>query len=206
MMRVRWNLFLALGLLALTLTACAAGGNGGAEADEPARPNVSQEVSPEEGGENSAQADLAKEEEVSVELYLPNDNADGFVVVTETAASGAQGLVDALTAHGVLPEGVAVNSFETTSDGVETQEGDVVSYEVGEVFLAMDLSEEFLSALSGVGTAGETMVMGSLVNTFLTAYQAQTLTLTCGGAAVETGHAVYDEPLTFYDLPWAQAE
>ena len=50
MMRVRWNLFLALGLLALTLTACAAGGNGGAEADEPARPNVSQEVSPEEGG------------------------------------------------------------------------------------------------------------------------------------------------------------
>ena len=48
------------------------------------------------------------------------------------------------------------------------------------------------------------MVLGSLVNTFLTAYHAGTLTLTCGGETVETGHNVYDAPLTFFDLPCTQ--
>ena len=42
--------------------------------------------------------------------------------------------------------------------------------------------------------------VGATVNTMLTAYNAQTLTLTCGGKVVETGHAVYDEPMTFFEV------
>ena len=152
------------------------------------------------------QALIGQLEEWEADLYLPNDTADGFQVVRETVDATAQGLVDALIAHGVLPEGTAVENFATRSDGVETQEGDMVSYEVGDVSLSLDLSEEFLSALENAGTSGETMVLGSVVNTFLTAYHAVEMTLTCGGAAVETGHGVYDGPLPFFDLPCTQGE
>ena len=195
------TLILALALLTLTLASCTSSDNGGAaDGNAPSQSNQT-DADPSAGTENeTSEPDIAVEDELTVTLYLPNDNADGFDTVEETVEASPQGIVDALIAHGVLPEGVTVDAFETMSDGVETQEGDVVSYEVGELSITLDLSEEFLSAVTGTGTAGETMVMGSLVNTMLTAYNAQTLTLTCGGEAVETGHAVYDEPMTFFEV------
>ena len=181
-----WSVLSALALLGL-LAGCAAPGGETAE-----------------GG--GAEPDIAVLEEWEADLYLPNDTADGFLVVRETVEATPQGIVDALMARGVLPEGTAVDAFEAHSDGVESREGDVASYEVGDVSLALDLSEEFLSALENAGASGETMVLGSLVNTFLTAYHAVEMTLTCGGAAVETGHGVYDGPLAFFDLPCTQGK
>ena len=189
-MKKIWKWILPTALCAVILASCAAHSGPGEGA-----PDVTQ---------TEGQTDIAALEELEVELYLPNDSADGFVILSETVAASAQGLVDALIAHGVLPEGTAVEHFESESSGTEAREGDVVHYEVGEMSLTLDLSEEFLSALENAGTSGETMVLGSLVNTFLTAYHAAEITLTCGGAAVETGHAVYDRPLTFFDLPCAE--
>ena len=40
------------------------------------------------------------------------------------------------------------------------------------------------------------MLLAALVDTFLDYYDAQSLTLTADGEAIETGHAVYDEPFT----------
>ena len=197
-----WKQAAALALLTLLLAGCAAGGAGEKqESEAPAPPAASGNTAEETG-----QPAIAPPEGLEAELYLPSASADGFVVVRETVDASPEGLVDALIAHGVLPEGTAVLRFETQSDGVETREGDMVSYEMGEVSLTLDLSEEFLPAVTGTGTAGETMVLGSLVNTFLTAYHAGTLTLTCGGETVETGHNVYDAPLTFFDLPCTQGE
>ena len=201
-MQTIWRRAAALILLTLILAGCAAGGGEGENRgdEEPSPPAHSA------GEKGTVQPDIAPLEEMEADLYLPNDSADGFVVVRETVDASPEGLMDALIAHGVLPEGTAVERFEMQSDGEETQEGDMVSYEVGDVFLTLDLSVEFLPAVTNSGTAGETMVLGSLVNTFLTAYHAESLTLTCGGETVETGHSVYDEPLTFFDLPCAQGE
>ena len=44
------------------------------------------------------------------------------------------------------------------------------------------------------------MLLGSLVNTMLTCYNAKTLTLTVDGAVLETGHNVYDTPFTLMEL------
>lgn len=198
-----WSVLASLALLGGALAGCAAqNGPKDARADG----SVLTPTQSANSTEENAQPDIAVLEEMEADLYLPNDSADGFMVVRETVEASPEGLVDALTAHGVLPEGTAVLRFESQSDGQETREGDMVSYEVGKVSLTLDLSEEFLPAVTSTGTAGETMVLGSLVNTFLTAYHGETLTLTCGGEAVETGHAIYDEALTFFDLPSIREE
>ncbi len=189
--------WMVLVLLAVLLTGCAFSNVGETDSGAPAGETDGANVTEESGETNT---DLAVLDEIDVTLYLPNGDATGFDTVEETVEASPQGIVDALIAHGTLPEGVTVDAFLLTGDGVETQEGDIVSYEPGELSIDLDLSEEFLPAVAETGTAGESMVLGSLVNTMLTAYSAQTLTLTCGGEVVETGHAVYDEPLTFFEF------
>ena len=146
--------------------------------------------------------DIAVAETMEITLYLPDEQAESFEEVTETVDATPQGVVDALIAHDALPQGVQVNSFSMEDNGVETQEGDTVSYTPGDTLrINLDLSQEFADAAASTGTAGETMLLGSLVNTMLKAYNADELVLTCDGSPLETGHNVYDAPLTFYDLP-----
>ena len=146
--------------------------------------------------------DIAVAETMEITLYLPDDQAESFEEVTETVDAQPQGVVDALIAHGALPEGVKVNSFSMTDNGTETQEGDTVSYTAGDTLhIDLDLSQEFADAASSTGTAGEQLLLGSLVNTMLKAYNADEITITCDGAPLETGHNVYDQPLTFFELP-----
>ena len=47
-------------------------------------------------------------------------------------------------------------------------------------------------------TSGEYVILGSVVNTFLTAYDADAIIITVDGEVLETGHSVYDQPLTLY--------
>ena len=199
-------LVLALGLL----TGC--GASPTAEPDDAPTKDSAAEKVPTETTEDSADAqqELAEDEipaiavveETEVTLYLPNDNADGFETVTETVQANPQGIVDALIAHDALPEGVTVNDFRMENNGTETTEGDdaIVSYTPGDSQIFLDVSQAFGDAAATTGTAGETMLLGSLVNTMLTYYNAETLTLTVDGAVLETGHNVYDTPFTMMEL------
>ena len=201
-------LVLALGLL----TGC--GASPTAEPDDAPTKDSAAEKVPTETTEDSddVQQELAEDEipdiavveEAEATLYLPNDNADGFETVTETVQTNPQGLVDALIAHDALPEGVTVNDFRMEDNGTETTEGEgddaSVSYTPGDSQIFLDVSQAFGDAAATTGTAGETMLLGSLVNTMLTYYNAQTLTLTVEGAVLETGHNVYDTPFTMMEL------
>ena len=42
-------------------------------------------------------------------------------------------------------------------------------------------------------------MMGSVVNTLLAAYAAQSVCISCEGEIMETGHSIYDFPLSFYE-------
>ena len=119
-------------------------------------------------------------EEREITLFLPNEMADGFVEVTARVAFEPQSVVDALIAHGGLPEGVRVLDFRLEEDG----------------HMVLDLSGEFAAALCSTGTSGEAMLTGSLVNTMLTCWDAQLLSFTVEGEIVESGHVIYDFPLT----------
>lgn len=202
-------LILALGLLA----GCAASPTTEPDADDYPTKDSAAEKEPTASTEDSDEVqqevaedeipDIAVVEEAEATLYLPNANADGFDTVTETVQATPQGLVDALIAHKALPEGVTVNDFRMENDGTETTDGEgddaSVSYTPGDSHIFLDLSQSFADAAGSTGTAGETMLLGSLVNTMLTYYSAVDLTLTIDGAVLETGHNVYDTPFTLFE-------
>ena len=117
------------------------------------------------------------------QLYLPNDNADGFEVETvETTEITADSVLAELQSRGALPEAVAVNSFR--SEGTQ---------------LNIDFNQPFADLICSMGTAGELMITGSVVNTYLSAFQAESVFFTVNGEILESGHVVYDFPLTFVE-------
>lgn len=117
------------------------------------------------------------------QLYLPNDNADGFEVQTvETTEITADSVLAELQSRGALPESVAVNRF--SSEGTQ---------------LNIDFNQPFADLICSMGTAGELMITGSVVNTYLSAFQAESVFFTVNGEILESGHVVYDFPLTFVE-------
>lgn len=73
----------------------------------------------------------------------------------------------------------------------------------GERVVILDLNRAFADYLNRLGTAGETIVMGSLTNTFLDCYQCELMLVTAEGMVLETGHTVYEEYLGMY--PFVEA-
>lgn len=119
---------------------------------------------------------------LEVELYQGNVNADGFDVQTCTLETlNENTLVQLMIEKSVLPDTVKVLSFRR--EGTQLQ---------------LDLNAAFAEYVTTMGTAGEYLTVGSLVNTFLHAFGGETMTLTVEGKALETGHEIYDYALGFY--------
>ena len=166
---------LALALLLVLLAGCAAGGTPKAP-EEPDTP-----AEPEN-------------ERVLVTLYEGNETADGLNASTaELSSLTGAALTDALTAIGAIPAGT--QCLHCSSGALED----------GAIRLSLDLSVDFEEGIRVMGTAGETMMLASLVNTFLEAFQADALALTIEGEPLETGHNRYDSLFSAYTFPQTEA-
>ncbi|MDO5399840.1 MAG: GerMN domain-containing protein [Eubacteriales bacterium] len=131
----------------------------------------------------SPETTVATQPAVPLTLYLPDDNAEKLETKEVTVpALSDEAILEQLTLEGVLNQDVQINTFSADSPQ-----------------LAIDFNAAFGTLVGSMGTAGETMILGSVVNTFLTAYQGETLKLTVNGSPLETGHSVYDAPLSFYE-------
>ena len=121
---------------------------------------------------------------IPVTIYHGNDNADGFETTEVTVETlDASILTQKLVETGVLAEGTTLLSHEITG-----------------TCLHLDFNEAFLTRLNTMGTAGERMMIGSLVNTFLTAYpEAESVYITTNSQIMESGHVIYDFELTFFE-------
>ena len=98
-------------------------------------------------------------EGMSITIYFENENADGFDTKNvKVEKLTAENLIEQLRKKGVLAEEVQINSFEETEDE-------------GEKALKIDLNKEYLKELQSMGSSGEYMLMGSVCNTFLDAYE-----------------------------------
>ena len=116
-------------------------------------------------------------------VYLPDENAEGFVQQTvETDQIDANSVLAELQAKGAIPDTVAINSF-----GLEGTQ------------LVIDFNQAFGDLVCSTGTSGERMIIGSVFNTFMNAFQADTVSFTVEGGILESGHVIYDFPITFME-------
>lgn len=124
--------------------------------------------------------------DTSCKVYFPNDQASDLradtaqIPDTEAAVTVAyaQAIVDQLIAHDALPKDSKVLAI--------SKEGNALS---------LDMDEAFLAGLRQSGSTGESMYLGSLVNTFLDNFNCETVRVTVEGKSFSTAHADYDKPL-----------
>ena len=123
---------------------------------------------------------------ITIRIYHSDEAAEHICVNTAlTEKITPEILLLNLSSYGMIPEDVKVESF--SAEKGETRR------------LTLDLSPDFSDYLNSMGTSGEYLVMGSLVNTFLDAYNASAVKVTAGRAVIETGHQIYDGWLEQYD-------
>ena len=127
--------------------------------------------------------EMQKPESVLVSIFYSNAQATGF--------EKAEVSLEQLTPDNLLAELAKVNvvSYDTKA----------LNFSKSGKSLTLDLSADFSNYINMMGTAGEYIVLGSLVNTFLTAYDTDDILITIKGNTLETSHAIYDKALTMYE-------
>ena len=134
--------------------------------------------------QSSDKPNVTEPNALSYSIYVPNDNADGFHVLTvDTADISAETVLAELKARGVLPDAVAINRFN-----------------IEQGLITLDFNQAFADVVCSMGTSGELMIVGSVVNTFLDAFQAETVYFTVDGQILESGHTIYDFALSFFSV------
>ena len=128
-----------------------------------------------------------KSQEEQLTLYLPNENADGWNVTKNQIEQVTPDIIiGQLVGAGAIPDSVTVVSF-----GEDQGENGLI--------LKLDLSSNFAEGFLNMGTAGEYLTMGSVVNSFLDTYQADGIEITAGGNVIETGHTSFEGVLNHFD-------
>ena len=131
--------------------------------------------------EKAVPADTAAE----ITVYYSDENCENLLSESVSIPElSPENIMAALLEKGAISQSVSVNSFLMDKTGV----------------IRLDLGKEFGGMISAMGTSGEYMMMGALVNTFLDAYSASGLMLQVDGKTLETGHSIYDFTLEFFPL------
>ena len=137
--------------------------------------------------DTTKETESEKSQEEQLTLYLPNENADGWNVTKNQIEQVTPDIIiGQLVGAGAIPDSVTVVSF-----GEDQGENGLI--------LKLDLSSNFAEGLLNMGTAGEYLTMGALVNSFLDTYQADGIEITAGGTVIETGHTSFEGVLNHFD-------
>ena len=181
---------LLVGILLVGLAACSKSPTTPQSVDNPNATNSSPVTTPIGKGETGI-SEVPTEDPIesisqllSYSIYVPNDNANGFVVETvSTADISAETVLTELKKRNVLPEAVSVNNFHMDNG-----------------LITIDFNQAFADVVCSMGTSGEMMVVGSVVNTFLDAFQAESVYFTVDGQILESGHVIYDFAMPFFSV------
>lgn len=137
--------------------------------------------------DTTKETESAESQEEQLTLYLPNENADGWNVTKNQIEQVTPDIIiGQLVGAGAIPDSVTVVSF-----GEDQGENGLI--------LKLDLSSNFVEGLLNMGTAGEYLTMGAVVNSFLDTYQADGIEITAGGNVIETGHTSFEGVLNYFD-------
>lgn len=148
----------------------------------------SREVSYKEESENTGSSGIP------IRIYHSNNSGEALCVsMARTEEVTPEILLLNLSLYNMVPDTVSVEKFQQKEqeDGVE---------------LTLDLSGDYEVYLSGLDEFGESIAMGSLVNTFLDAYQGKSILITTEGETLNTGHDIYNGALKLYPYEEASYE
>ena len=120
-------------------------------------------------------------------VYSPNSNADGFYQnVMEWqipyVADYQPTILDAWIELDVLTDDIQILSM--------VQE---------ENHITIDFNHAFKDLVCTMGTSGERMIIGSVVNTLIANYEVDTVSITVEGEIWESGHVIYDFSMGFFE-------
>ena len=147
-------------------------------------PEDSPEPVPEVSEEPAVSEEPVAPSGISVTLYKGDDNAENVIPVEcEIAGQSPQAIADKLVELGVFSAPVTANSFTVDNSNV----------------IHLDMGQDFASLIFSSGTAGEHIMVGSLVNSFISVYEADAVLITVDGKPFESGHAIYDFALSFFE-------
>ena len=117
---------------------------------------------------------------IRMTVYYPDENAVGFL--TKEMEGKTLSFLEAMIEVGVLNEDVKVNSMARE-----------------DIHLTIDFNQAFRDLICTMGTSGERMIIGSVVNTLIANYEVETVSITVDGEVWESGHVVYDFPMGFFE-------
>lgn len=133
----------------------------------------------------SGTEDKTEPETVQITVYRSNQDATGLEGQdVQLSDIKPESIMEELAKVMVVSQDTRVLDFSLTQDGKH---------------ITMDLSPEFSSYINMMGTTGEYLVVGAMVNTFLEAYGAEDILITTEGKTLETSHALYDKPLLKFE-------
>ena len=184
------KLILAAVLAAVLVFSGTGCGNGGSDQKTETEEQEKKENEQAESTEEKTEETIEETDAVlhKAVFYLPDENAEGWdVKEIEMEQITADALIGQLVGEGVLMDSILVQEFEELED----EEG----YK-----LNLDLSATFLETLQSMGTAGEILTLGSVVNSFLDTYGADSIMITVDGNVLETGHEVYDYYISHMEI------
>lgn len=121
---------------------------------------------------------------IGVTLYRGDSNAEYILPVEcEIDELSPAAILDMLCELGVFSQPVTANSLTIDENNV----------------VHLDMDSSFASLIQSTGTAGERIMLGSLVNSILSAYDAHSVLISVDGGTLESGHDIYDYELTFFE-------
>lgn len=140
----------------------------------------------DDGGSGEADDD-AEEQTSTAIIVVPAADGTAFEEMEVTVdAVTPQNLVNALIEQGILLDGVEVIDMQ-------------MSEQEGETCIDLNMNKAFEDNLSQQGTNGENYILGSLCNTLLKNYNAAKIKVMTEGAALATGHNIYDSYLGYFN-------
>lgn len=185
-MKSRWKQMCIFLVLLLSMTGC------GQKETEPKKDQTQTEDAKEETQEKEEQSQTAEPEQgeqsqQKIKIYFANKDASGFKTEEVTLEEvSAEKIWEQLVVKGVVPADTQVISCtEKMIDGKKA--------------LQLDLSEKFSTYLNGQGSSGEYLTVGCICNTFLDAFDGETIRITVDGKKLETGHAEYPGYMSKYE-------
>ena len=132
------------------------------------------------GSNSPVEIETETAEMIRMTVYYPDENAITFL--TKTVEAEQLTFLEAMIEVDVLNDEIEVNTIIREDD-----------------HLIIDFNGAFRDLVCTMGTTGERMIIGSIVNTLIVNYGVESVSITVDSGIWESGHVVYDFPMAFFE-------